>query len=245
MLLLTFPLANGKSIENVSNKRTTKPNKKFVFLGTVSIQTAQSINDVIHCDICRNAMTEPFITCAECPRQFRACLKCFASGAEHGDHLNSHSYSVTHDNVRVFRGSDWMAHEERRLLKLIEHFGFGNWIDIARALRTRSADECKNHYLNNYFGGIFWQACELTKYPYKRPTTPYLYRHNVIDPPRHLPESAQSKHMAGYRFARSDFDTPYDNSAESLVSHLDGGDDECVSEALQCAMVRAYNNRLR
>lgn len=59
-----------------------------------------------------------------------------------------------------------------------------------------------------------------------------------------------SKYMAGYRFARSDFDTPYDNSAESIVSDLkmkkDWGDAyEEVGDELNSAMARAYNNRLK
>lgn len=214
------------------------------------------LSDVITCDICRNCMSEPFITCAECPRHaptntsFRVCLQCFASGAESGEHLNSHAYSVTHDNVRLFRSSDWTAREERRLLELLEHCGFGNWTDIGKAFGTRSADECKQHYLDHYFDGIFWRMCGLTKYPYVRTNVPHLYRANAIDPPRYVGDSAQSKCMAGYRFARSDFDTPFDSSAELLISHLDGIEDvseqdASVSEAIKCAMVRAYNNRLR
>lgn len=239
-----------------SSRNSNQPT--FVSIGIRQIQTTQSSDDTIACDICQNCMTEPYITCAECPRPpasvhggVRICLRCFAAGAESGTHSNSHAYSVTHDSVRVFRGSNWTAREERRLLELIERCGFGNWADVAKALGGgRTPDDCQRHYLNNYFGGIFWQMCGLTKYPYVRATTPYLYRANVTDPPRHLADSAPSKCMAGYRFARSDFDTPFDSSAELLISNLDGVDprldfDASVSETLNGAMVRAYNNRLR
>lgn len=225
--------------------------------GIRSKQTTQSAGDTITCDICHTCMAEPYITCAECPRPpasvhaaVRLCLACFARGAEAGAHLNSHAYSVTHDTVRVFRGSDWTAGEERRLVELLERCGFGNWADVAKALGGgRTADACQRHYLNHYFGGIFWQMCGLTRWPYVRTRTPHLLRANVADPPRHAADSAQSKCMAGYRFARSDFDTPFDSSAELLISQLDGADrwdfDASVSETLNCAMVRAYNNRLR
>jgi len=68
----------------------------------------------------------------------------------------------------------------------------------------------------------------------------------------------QFKNSAGYRCARGDFDTPYDTSAESLLSimvdHRGRDEDQEtaesevereVTEELQLGLVRAYNNRLR
>lgn len=222
------------------------------------------IEDVISCDNCKCTLTEPYITCADCNyemtnsntrfensvRRYRCCLKCFASGAETKTHLNTHSYIIIHDNVKVFGNSDWSAREERKLLELLARCGFGNWSDISKAIRSRSIDECRNHYINHYFDGIFWKTCGLTKNPYTPLVLPYLYRSHSIDPPRFNSDAIQSKFMAGYRFARSDFDTPFDSSAENVISHLHLDDDwgneyKDIGQILNGALVRAYNNRLR
>lgn len=205
--------------------------------------------DSIHCYVCGCNLIEPYITCAQCPRHL-SCLKCFANGAETSTHLSNHNYIITHDNIKLFPNSNWSAREERRLLELIQQHGFGNWNDIARTLQTKDADECERHYLDNYFDGIFMKICGLTKHPYSRLVVPFRYKSNSIDPPRHTMEMINSKLVAGYRFARSDFDTPYDVSAESLVSQLhtpnEWGDEfREIGEELNAAMFVAYNNRLR
>ncbi|XP_036327575.1 transcriptional adapter 2A-like, partial [Rhagoletis pomonella] len=91
---------------------------------------------------------------------------------------------------------------------------------------------------------------------------PYVVKMRSVDPPRSdEPGSMQFKMMAGYRCARGDFDTPYDNSAEDLLTTImqnsfaaisASDDDEPIDEIssaayeeLQLGVVRAYNNRLR
>lgn len=203
------------------------------------------------CSVCRCALNEPFITCAECSTpEHRSCLKCFSCGAETRTHVNTHSYIITHDNVKVFPNSNWSARDERRLLDLIQQRGFGNWDDIALAMTTKSAVECRDHYMEYYFDGIFMKTCGLTKYPYGPVCVPYLYKTNTIEPPRHNLEMINSKYMGGYRFSRGDFDTPYDGSAESMVSHLEmapdwGLDYEDIGNELNAAVFTAFNNRLR
>lgn len=122
------------------------------------------------------------------------------------------------------------------------------------------------HYERHYMDGMFAATLGLSSQPYERETVPFMYRMNSVDPPR---LEANPDAMAGYRAARGEFDVPYDNSAESLVSHLDvgrrrmsdGDDDEDgeengdgsdgrrnwdeASEMLRCGVVLAYNNRLR
>lgn len=205
--------------------------------------------DTIHCNICNSILIEPYITCAQCIRHL-SCLKCFANGGETSMHSSNHNYIITHDNIKLFPNSNWSAREECRLLELIQQHGFGNWNDIAKSIQTKDPTECQKHYLDNYFDGIFTKTCGLTKDGYKRIVNPFLYKSNSIDPPRHTMEMINSKLMAGYRFARSDFDTPYDVSAESLVSHLHtptewGNDYAEIGDELNATMVAAYNNRLR
>lgn len=88
---------------------------------------------------------------------------------------------------------------------------------------------------------------------------PYVYKMRSLDPPRHDDiASIQFKMSAGYRCARGDFDTPYDTSAESLLSimlkkrpgDVDREDQENegeleLIEELQLGLVQAYNNRIR
>lgn len=209
------------------------------------------------CDICCTMLNDTYIACAGCKKNnfstptkpFEICLKCFAIGAESGNHLNSHSYAIMHSNVNIFPNTSWLAREDSALIELLTQHGFANWSDISRKIGTHSAVECRNHFMQNYFDGIFWKTCELTKYPYCRIDVPYLYRSSSIDPPRNS-DMVKTKFMADYQFARSDFDTQFDVSAEGVMSglHLDNEwNDEFkhIGESLNCALVIAYNNRLR
>lgn len=221
------------------------------------MKSEDPISDDIVCKVCNCSLQEPYIACAECgknsikektiPHTF--CLRCFSTGAETGTHSNTHAYIIIHDNVKVFPNSNWSAREERKLLELLIRFGFGNWADISRAIGSRTETECRDHYLQYYFDGIFQRTCNLTKFPYTPLRTPYLYRSNVIDPPRY--HSDQSNFMVGYRFARNDFDTLFDSSAENIISQMQSmdqwgdGDFRDVGERLNCALVSAYNSRLR
>lgn len=229
------------------------------------MQSAETDDELNRCDICRIGINDLYIACAECKclefsklrsRQFRMCVKCFAHGAESANHSNAHNYIIVHNCVKVFPNTTWSAPEERTLLKLIERNGFGNWSDISRSLGKYSEKECQEHYIRNYFDGIFWQTCKLTRFPYTRIDSPYLFHTKSFDPPRCKFNLVQNKYANDYRFARSDFDTPFDSSAESVIAgvHMDDDDDDntkwdieskVLSKKLNCALVMAYNNRLR
>lgn len=199
------------------------------------------------CEKCSVILEEPFVCCAECNQLF--CLNCFARGVETKIHRNTHSYIIRHNSINVFPQTDWSAGEEKRLLNLILTLGYGNWEEISKSMKNRSPDECREHYLKCYFDGIFEKTLGLTnRNCYVRSTMPFLIKMNSLDPPRCDTEMPNFKTMAGYRFARSDFDTPYDNSAEALLNHtlLDVEDDPENTEAideLNCALFRAYNHR--
>lgn len=135
------------------------------------------------------------------------------------------------------------------MLELILNYGYANWDEIAKALITKTPSECREHYLNYYFDGLFEKMIGLSSEPYSPEIVPYLYKMNSVEPPRHELDSVNFKTMAGYRCARGDFDTPYDNSAESIISNLElkswCDEDTDIGEALNCAVFNAYNNRLR
>lgn len=199
------------------------------------------------CNGCGDSIIEPYICCADCSELF--CLQCFSTGKETAKHVNSHFYVIRNDLIKIFPTSNWSAREEKKLLELFTVHGFGNWEDISKSMQTRSPEECREHYLRYYFGGIFEKTIGLTDEPYEPMIVPFLYKMKSIDPPRPELDSVNFKTMAGYRSARGDFDTPYDNSAESIVSNLDlknwSHEDQDVGDALNCAMFHSYNNRLR
>jgi hypothetical protein len=220
-------------------------------------QIHSQIDDIFNsnnCQKCEIVLEEPYVQCAECDETF--CLHCFSRGAETQYHRNIHSYIVRQDTVQVFPTSNWTAKEEKLLLELLLAYGYGNWEDVSKALKTKSLTECRDHYLNYYFDGIFEQTLGLTSQPYKPITIPYLYKMNCIEPPRFKDQDCVNfKTMAGYRCARSEFDTPYDQSAENVVSNLliteiDSNywvnmNNRDLAEKLYCGVFKAYNHRLK
>ncbi|XP_054735162.1 transcriptional adapter 2A isoform X3 [Anastrepha obliqua] len=224
------------------------------------------VNNTERCSTCNCDLYEPYIKCPDCEHTL-LCMQCFAHGRETATHLNTHSYVIVRDDIQVFPGANgWNAKDERILLHTLEKKGYGNWEAVAHALHFRhNVEECRQHYHNFYFGGIFERLLGLThaRNAYFPERMPYLVKMRSVDPPR-SDETAtmQFKMMAGYRCARGDFDTPYDNSAEGLLTTImqesfaaitATDDDEqqfdessrAVNEELQLAVVRAYNNRLR
>lgn len=203
------------------------------------------------CVFCHYVLVKPFIECVQCPGTVLLCLNCFALGREIENHQNTHSYRIAHDNIQVFSDTNWTAKEEKLLLEFIDSFGYNNWDDVSKAINTRSSKECEEHYNKFYFDGIFRKLLGLTNEVYRPIRTPYFFDLNSNTPPR-TNKSDVMKHMAGYRAARGDFDIPYDISAESILTDLDGCfygdwllDLKHIGETLQCAMLTAYYHRLR
>lgn len=229
---------------------------------TISDSTLDS-KQTLACASCRVALQEPFIRCADCDETL--CLNCFASGREIRQHKNNHAYIIVKDDIQIFPGpGSWTARDERVLLHTLQSQGYGNWDAVAKSLQNRfSAAECRQHYHDNYFGGIFERLLGLqhSSQAYTPHHLPYLVKMRSVDPPRHDDiSSMQFKLMAGYRCARGDFDTPYDVTAESILtaaqvaeenireqigdSEDDGIIEDCLEE-LKFGLVKAYNHRLQ
>lgn len=86
------------------------------------------------CTNCQETISGVRVQCHVCS-DVELCLQCFAGGAELGGHKNNHSYQFHDPNsVTIFPRSknSWSALELIRLLKAVEHFGFGNWDDISK-----------------------------------------------------------------------------------------------------------------
>lgn len=211
-----------------------------------SVVTDTDTTSNLTCLTCSIVLAEPYIKCADCIDEF-FCLKCFACGRETQQHRNNHSYVIRHDNICVFPGCNWSAKEEKQFLDLIRLHGYGNWDDIAKLMNTKSAIECCEHYHQYYFGGIFEKIIGLCREPYFPERIPYVYKMKSLEPPRPTLDSATFKLMAGYHSGRSEFDTPFDNSAETMVSNLNLYEwpiDQEIGDTLNCAMFMAYSHRL-
>lgn len=201
------------------------------------------------CGRCQQELREPYICCVECDQSF--CTHCFAHGAETKTHRSWHSYAIRTDTLQVFAGAtNWTVRDERKLLDLLVSHGYGNWDDIARHLqRAHTPDEVRDHYNEHYFDGLFGRICGLGRDVYEPITVPRLYKFKSLQPPRFHMDTPDFRAMSGYRCARGEFDTPYDNSAESIVSNLNltnwSDDEEELGETLNAAMMLVYNNRLK
>lgn len=219
------------------------------YMNNLSNYELDEIFNTEKCDKCSKNLEEPYIHCNECRELF--CLRCFSNGLETSVHKNSHSYIIRDDEMNIFASSDWSAAEEKRLLNLLVMHGFGNWEDISKSIKTRTPDECRNHYLTYYFDGIFGKTLGLNSKAYFPKRIPYLYKMNSIEPPRFDCDNPQFNSMAGYRCARGDFDTPYDPSSASLISNLNFSIDELndlnkeVLNVLYISIIQACNNRMK
>lgn len=204
------------------------------------------------CGICQKILLDVYIECAECNSTLpnKICLKCFASGADYSKHSSAHSYTISSNYEKIFPMSKWSAIQDIDLLDLIEHNGFGNWDKISSKFRRSNNQECKNHFIESFFNKIFWGTSDLSHIDFHPISVPYLFHDNTFDPPRHQLDLMQKNETSSYRFARSDFDTPFDCYSENLIANLDFEADmdeefKAIFETLNYSLVVAYNNRIR
>lgn len=221
----------------------------------VSVVKEEILTSDPACCVCKSTLSEPYIRCAECSER-EICPVCFSNGAEIGEHKNNHNYIIIKNEFPVIYGSDWSAREELELLDVLQECGFGNWVDISKRLQSKSAEECKKHYLQNYIDNQTLPGLpeirETEASLFGSEVVPYLYKlQDIEDPPRFASNTINYKLLAGYNAARSDFEVNFDNHAESLIADLKF-DEFCTVERnselgreLQAAIVQAYNHRLR
>jgi len=204
-----------------------------------------------HCNYCQEDINGLRVKCAECV-DFDLCLQCFSCGAEIGCHKNAHGYQIIDcGNFPIFETPhNWRAKEEVRLLDAIEHYGFGNWEDIANQVESRNAEEAKEHYSSLYICGnigcVTWPKEVQIKpndhtCPEGGPLSPNLSSRLA---PLEITQAEQQE--LGYLPNRDDFEREFDNEAELLVSNLVvNPEDEDIDIALKVAHVDIYARRLR
>ena len=196
------------------------------------------------CFGCKMYLQAPYIKCFDCATLL--CLHCFAQGYETSTHENDHSYEVISLDFTLIE-STWTASEEMSLLDSIAECGLGNWSDIACRIRTKSAEECETHYLDNY---INYPQQPLQRILQK--VTPHIKNsYHVIpyeaseDPPRPKDESSQTIDMAQYMPCRGDFNIEYDNFAECDIKDVEFDYEDKTDEELKVAAVEIYLSHVK
>lgn len=197
------------------------------------------------CFYCKTLLIEPYIQCATCEKTacygaVTLCLHCFAKGVEFDNHQSDHSYTIVKNNFPLIE-RDWTALEEMQLLKAVCDCGYGNWVDIANKVRSKTHTECERHYINCYINN----AMEgLPEFPEKTLTffpRPVVFKLSD-DPPRPADGSQVTTDMAGYMAGRGDFMIEHENFFEHDLRNLefDSEDDDAVETELKFAVVDVY-----
>ena len=91
-----------------------------------------------------------------CPSLFsyffilETCVDCFLSGVYGSGHSDNHPYRIA-ENIKIpILELSWTAEEEIKLLDAAESTGWENWGSIAERVKTKTAEQCKAHYLKYY-----------------------------------------------------------------------------------------------
>ncbi|KAF7273563.1 hypothetical protein GWI33_013725 [Rhynchophorus ferrugineus] len=188
----------------------------------------------VSCVYCQEDINNVRVQCCECP-DFDICLQCFAVGAEIGQHKNDHPYRfVDNCSVSIFAGKNaWTAREHVTLLEAAELYSYGNWDLVAKAVKTRTAEECKEEFVSKYLNGNIEDEGPLS--------------HTALSKLAPLDATPEEARVLGYKPHRDDFEGEYNPEAEHLVSDLQSDDHEesDIKKALKLAIVDMYVRSLR
>jgi transcriptional adapter 2-alpha len=207
------------------------------------------------CAICNLKLKAIFIRCVQCKAEHSPniyiCLECFAQGSETNTHRSDHNYDVCNLN-RIKTFSNWTACEELSLFENIVMLNAQNWTEITKstnenAVARRMEVECKDHFedwleilcrnpdTSNDIGDLELFVGDGS----------FVMRENELGPPRPALHSQQYRRMSGYRAARGDFETEFNNDYEfKSISDIDYDvdqadqkciDAECVSDSSQAS----------
>eukprot|EP01091_Cochliopodium_minus_P010428 TRINITY_DN2759_c0_g1_i2.p1 TRINITY_DN2759_c0_g1~~TRINITY_DN2759_c0_g1_i2.p1 ORF type:complete len:474 (+),score=121.78 TRINITY_DN2759_c0_g1_i2:65-1486(+) len=232
---------------------TTKPlneqNKyhKGVFTNATQKTEVVGLKGVkYHCNSCRRDITvETRIRCVICP-DFDLCLHCFSNGVEIIPHKRDHEYRVCTNMHFPLFVEDWGADEELLLLEAISLYGFGSWDEISDHIGTKTPLECKNHYLNVYIESPTTPLPSITVKPgTKMKESQCLIKNTPTTKnkktPKHQSAPSQPEH-GGYMPKRKEFETEFDNEAETKVANIEFTEVDTEDEIqLKLKMLHFYN----
>ncbi|KAJ3194458.1 Transcriptional adapter ada2 [Irineochytrium annulatum] len=197
-----------------------------------------------HCDSCSKDLSNLVrITCAECvdpetkESEIDFCVDCFASGAEVKNHKKHHAYMVKECLDFPIFHVDWTAQEELLLVDSLKMFGLGNWEQISDHIGTKTKEEVEKHYMDD-MTTIFDKA--VTRKTVLKDPNP------IVRKPFRACTSGPANHeIAGFMPAREEFETEYDNEAETYVKDMTFDENDPEDEvSLKTTILNIYNTAL-
>lgn len=194
------------------------------------------------------------IQCTETNLVF--CPECFAAGVEVGGHKAHHGYRFMDNGDFSPLNNNWSAKELVQLLDGLEQFGYGNWNDVSRYVKSKTAIDCRDAVNNIFVSG------PIGSLTYHEAARGQSVDHTAPTPSQPGPAPSQgslSLHQLlalGFMPARDDFEMEHENDAEVLVSSIEAGpslgasarmetEDEELEMSLKLAHVEMYQNKLK
>ncbi|KAJ3008190.1 Transcriptional adapter ada2 [Thoreauomyces humboldtii] len=231
------------------NDASTGESRKRKFDDEVVTQVEEEFGTNYHCNGCtRDITTTVRIRCAEC-MDFDMCITCFSTGVEPPKtfHRKSHKYRVMEMLDFEILDADWGADEELKLVTAIEHYGLGNWEQVAEQVGTKNRLQCADHYDRIY---IRSDTFPVPNMDWKIDRNKRLSRDRV--PPRKVPKherppvSQPANHeILGFMPGRLEFEVEPENDAELMIKDLEFSDSDIPEETeMKMAMFGMYNAAL-
>ncbi|KAM0789610.1 hypothetical protein ACM66B_000416 [Microbotryomycetes sp. NB124-2] len=209
---------------------------------TVTAPTLES-GTKASCDSCSADITHNVhMRCAEsqpghtdrltCP-DFDLCVPCFLAGKQVGPHRSNHAYRIISSHAFPIFDKEWGADEELLLIEGAQMYGLGNWADTADHIGGRTKEDVKEHYFKTYI--------ESDEYPLPRIAPDFddnqeefqkrkkarleelQSRPLALPPPKPLASAPTCHEIAGFMPGRLEFETEYENEAETLVKDMEFG----------------------
>lgn len=206
------------------------------------------------CD--RTIFHQPYVKCTKCP-EFDQCIECFSTGATVDGHSMSHPFMILDYMPENLYTEDWTAEEEGLLLVGIQMNGIGNWHEICKVVKTKSAAECEYHYFCTYIDTptaplppdtllpklVLPPAPEYdTKPRDSRPSISNEYNLMKIG----KTEATTPAEFAGWMPKRNEFEIEYINEAEELISEMTFSESDSPAVIEQKIFsLKAYNSHIQ
>lgn len=196
--------------------------------------------DDMCCLLCNIKLKCVFIECNDCKELCNTklnvyiCLECFSQGLENQIHKNQHQYKVCNLN-RVKTFNNWNLQQELSLIENSSCLIQNDWSTISNSVNTGTTlaidkklpFECRQHF-DEWLNMLSTDHNLETSYEINNDLellcgdSSFKMRENDINPPRPTVHTLQYRRMSGYRAARGDFETEFNDNFEfKHISDID------------------------
>ncbi|KAI9338267.1 hypothetical protein DFJ73DRAFT_628669 [Zopfochytrium polystomum] len=203
-----------------------------------------------HCDACEKDIT--FLVRFTCAPDLTAtlasgneldlCVDCFCSGVELKDHKRTHPFIIREAlNYPLFEPT-WTAQEELLMVDGMRTFGMGNWEQIADHVGSKDKYEVEAHYMRTYVESPTWPIPVRSKSLTLLLTTRLLFLLAILKSATSGPANHE---IQGFMPAREEFETEFDNDAETAVKDMVFEETDTPQEVLlKTTILNIYNTTL-